>query len=216
MRKAVNENPRVQIAVIGVMLLAAAILLMRVMKKDEPVVDPNTATVSASVSGPQGDVSLNAEIPLDAAAASDPASALGGSTSAITDPTVTPEALKPGPGLPKPLADAYQAGDAIVLLIVREGAADDRLVRSSVEALRGRPNVTVFVVPADKIANYSRITQPVDVSRVPALLVVRPKRLSGKTPQATVSYGFRSSASVLQALQDALYTGKTDVPYYPG
>ena len=34
-------------------------------------------------------------------------------------------------------------------------------------------------------------------------------------PAATVSYGFRGPASVEQALEDALYKGPKDIPYYP-
>jgi hypothetical protein len=48
------------------------------------------------------------------------------------------------------------------------------------------------------------------------LVVVRPKRLSGGTPQATVSYGFRNSLSVVQAVHDSLYSGKDNLPYNPG
>jgi hypothetical protein len=46
-------------------------------------------------------------------------------------------------------------------------------------------------------------------------VVVRPKRLSGQVPEAQVSYGFRDSQSVLQAVHDALYKGRDDIPYYP-
>ena len=34
-------------------------------------------------------------------------------------------------------------------------------------------------------------------------------------PTAVVSYGFRGARSVEQALDDALYKGPTDLPYYP-
>jgi hypothetical protein len=129
--------------------------------------------------------------------------------------TVTPEALVPGPGLPRPVIAAWNHGDAIVLLVVHPKGTDDRLVRSSVESL-SEPGVAVFVAPANRVARYSRITQGVGVSRVPALVVVRPKRLSGGTPQATVSFGFRDSQSVVQAVHDALYSGRDDIPYNPG
>jgi hypothetical protein len=110
---------------------------------------------------------------------------------------------------------AWNQGDAVVLLIAKGGATDDRLVRSSVQAL-SEPGVAVFVADAGQVARYSRITQGVGVDRVPALVVVRPKRLSGGTPQATVSYGFRDTQSVVQAVDDALYSGKDDLPYSPG
>jgi hypothetical protein len=45
--------------------------------------------------------------------------------------------------------------------------------------------------------------------------VIRPKDVAGSPPQAQVSYGFRDSQSVVQAVKDAVYKGKDDVPYYP-
>jgi hypothetical protein len=130
--------------------------------------------------------------------------------------------LKPGPGLPAPAADAIRGGGALVLLIVRESAIDDRLVEDSVRVLSSRPGVTTFVVPVDQIARYSRITQSVGVNRTPALVVVRPEDASkgpggaSKAPEATVSYGFRDSKSVVQAVDDAVYSGKDNIPYHPG
>jgi hypothetical protein len=53
------------------------------------------------------------------------------------------------------------------------------------------------------------------VSQVPALVVVRPRRLSGSVPQAQLSYGFRNSQAVVQAVHDALYSGKDNLPYSP-
>ena len=76
--------------------------------------------------------------------------------------------------------------------------------------------VSVFTAPAKNVARYSRITQGVGVNRVPALVVVRPRHVSGGVPQAQVSYGFRDSQSVVQAVKDALYEGRDDVPYHPG
>ena len=121
----------------------------------------------------------------------------------------------PGPGLPADVAQAYKGGNAVVLLIVKDGATDDDLVRDSVSQI-SRSGVSVFVAPASDVARYSRITQGAGVNRVPALVVVRPRSTGGQVPQATVSYGFRSTASVVQAVDDALYRGPDDVPYHPG
>ena len=103
----------------------------------------------------------------------------------------------------------------MVLLVVRPQGIDDRLVRSSVRSLSGDPSVAVFVSRADKVARYSRITQGVALSQAPALLVVRPKRVSGSVPEAQVSYGFRDSQGVVQAVHDAVYSGKDNLPYSP-
>ena len=129
--------------------------------------------------------------------------------------TVDPQALVPGPGLPRPLIDAWREGKAVVLLVVRSHGIDDRLVSRSVRGLSGDSNLSVFVVHANKIARYSRITQGVGVSQVPALLVIRPKRVTGSVPEAQVTYGFRDSQTVVQYVHDALYSGKDDLPYSP-
>ena len=69
-------------------------------------------------------------------------------------------------------------------------------------------------MPAKQIYRYAAITVGLDVNRVPALVVMRPKRLSGGTPQASVDYGFQTSQSVLQAVRDAAYDGR-EVTYHP-
>jgi hypothetical protein len=129
--------------------------------------------------------------------------------------TVDPQALVPGPGLPRPVIDAWRNGQAVVLLVVRNHGIDDSLVSRSVRGLSGDSNLSVFVVHANKIARYSRITQGVGVSQVPALLVIRPKRVTGSVPEAQVTYGFRDSQTVVQYVHDALYSGKDDLPYSP-
>jgi hypothetical protein len=216
MRKAINENRTVQLGLLGGLLLVGALFLLMGKKDESP--PPATAPVAGS------SVSTGTSSPSTAAAsatgstAGASATAAAAPTTATVSPTptsVSPEALVPGPGLPAPVIKAWNSGDAVVLLIAKGGATDDRLVRSSVEAL-SEPGVAVFVAQAGEVARYSRITQGVGVNRVPALVVVRPKRLSGGTPQATVSYGFRDSQSVVQAVNDALYSGKDDLPYNPG
>jgi hypothetical protein len=74
--------------------------------------------------------------------------------------------------------------------------------------------VASFVVPADRIAHYATIAQGVDLNRVPALVVFRPKHLAGGVPAASVDYGYQSPESVEQAILDAGYKGRT-IPYHP-
>lgn len=211
MRNAINNNPMVQIGLIAVLLLLVGIMLVpQFMKKKDS--GSNTSTTSAHLSTPAGSVDLNVQVtPSSSAPSPSSVPAAGASTAG----TVSPDALVPGPGLPRPVISAWRHGEAVALLVVRPAGIDDRLVRGSVESLSARPGVAVFVVRADRIARYSRITQGVGVNRVPALVVVRPKRLSGSVPEAQVSYGFRNSQSVVQAVQDALYSGKDDLPYSP-
>jgi hypothetical protein len=216
MRKAINENPKVQMAVIGALLVVFAFFLLTKMggKEEEAApVDPNVPIGASSEPGATAP-------PTDSAPVSTPSSSpppvagTSGSPVAASPESVDPEALEPGPGMPAEFAAAWDRGNAIVLLIVKPSAADDRLVLSSVARL-SVAGTAVFVVPANKIARYSRITQGVGVSRVPALVVVRPRRVSS-VPQAQVSYGFRNAGSVVQAVRDALYSGRDDLPYSPG
>ncbi len=115
---------------------------------------------------------------------------------------------------PAAVVDAYGSGSTVVLLIVHDGGIDDRLVRDASDRLGSLSGVSTFVVPAAKIARYAAITEGVGVERVPALVVIRPKRLEGAVPTASVSYGFQSGESVVQAVIDAGYEGPT-VDYHP-
>ncbi len=215
MREALNNNPMVQIAVIGVLILIVGLFFMMNMKKSSSGSSSSSSSpatpAASSVPGTTTPVGPGAS---DAAAA---ASAVpsAAATPSVSTGSVTPEALIPGPGLPAPVVHAWKSGDAIALLIVRGGGIDDRLVRGSVESLNGDSGVAVFVARAKDVARYSRITQGVGVDRAPALVIVRPRKESGAVPEAQVSYGFRNSQGVVQAVHDALYAGPDDLPYSP-
>jgi hypothetical protein len=211
MRDAINNNPMVQIAVIGVLILLVGLFFMMNMKKGSGSSSSSSQSSAAATSAPATQATSS---PVQGAGAT------AGATSASVAPsvssgTVSPDALVPGPGLPSPVVKAWKGGDAIVLLIVRGGGIDDKLVRGSVHSLNGDANVAVFVARAQHVARYSRITQGVGVDRTPALIVVRPRQESGSVPEAQVSYGFRDSQSVVQAVHDALYNGPDDLPYSP-
>jgi len=214
MRKAINENPTVQIAVIGVLVVVVGLFFMMGMKKKSPSSSATPATAGSTP--PAGTTSPVSPDGTSAVPSTSSAPSVGATTvPPVSGGTVTPEALIPGPGLPRDVVAAWKRGDAIALLIVRGGGIDDRLVRSSVVSLSDDSNVSVFVARAKHVARYSRITQGVGVSQVPALVVVRPRSRSGSVPQAQVSYGFRDSQSVVQAVHDALYAGRDNLPYSP-
>jgi hypothetical protein len=206
-RQAINNNPIAQVAVLGGLALLVGLFMMMNMKKgssDSGSTDSSAAATPATSSPPAGESAL----------------APGSTGTAPTAPpstsgSVSPDALVPGPGLPRPVITAWKRGDTVVLLVVRPHGIDDRLVRSSVRSLSSEGGVAVFVSRADKVARYSRITQGVALSQAPALLVVRPKRVSGPVPEAQVSYGFRDSQGVVQAVHDAVYSGKDNLPYSP-
>jgi hypothetical protein len=83
-----------------------------------------------------------------------------------------------------------------------------------VRRLESMSDVATFVVPAHDLARYVSITQGVGVDRLPALVVIRPKRLDKTVDAASVTYGFQSSQSIVQAVIDARYHGGT-LAYHP-
>ena len=101
-----------------------------------------------------------------------------------------------------------------MLLLVRESGIDDRLVAAATSQVAAASGAELFVDSVENVARYTQITQAINLDRVPALIVLRPKRLSSGTATATVSYGFRDAQSVRQEIVDALYDGRT-VGYSP-
>jgi hypothetical protein len=217
MRKALNENPLVQIgALVALALLVGFLLITRMSHKGSESSTSTTASdSSAAAVAPTSSSSDPTAAPTPSAAPSAP--------DATAAPAPTPSGggaptgdFVAGPGLPAPVVHAYNHNQVVVLLVVRRNGIDDDAVKAGAEAVGGASNVALFVTNAGHIARYSRIAAGVDVDRVPALIVLRPRNLTdGGVPQATVSYGFRGVDSVAQAVRDALYEGPTDLPYYP-
>jgi hypothetical protein len=209
MRKALNDNPVAQIAIVGVLLVVVGLVAMGAMKKDSGSAAPASPVAEGSTVGPTE--SATTESP---PSPSDP-TLTGATTTAPADGTVAVSSAVPevpAPPLPPRVQHAADAGKVFVLLVVRGGGEEDRLLRRSVVRLRGLPGLALFTTRAKGIARYAGITQGVSVNRVPALVVVKPEGPGSAT--AEVSYGFRSAESVVQALRDALYEGPT-VGYSP-
>ena len=204
MRTAINENRTVQLVLLGVLALVGGFLLLKAKGGGGNESTPAPAATAAPAT---------AAPPVAGTTASQPTAAP--STPAAAGGAQVPVEMIPGPGLPQSLLSAYRRGDAIALLVRRSGGIDDALVRNSVELLHAVPSVVVYVTKAKGIARYAWLTQGVDVTDLPALVVLRPRRLTDGTPRATVSYGFRDAASVVQAVEDALYKGPRERPYHP-
>jgi hypothetical protein len=205
-RKAINENPIAQAAVIGLLVIAVAFLMLTRVMNSNSGGDSEPATESSAAAAPVDSAADAAALAPTAAA---PTPAPDASSGAAAGEFVA------GPGLPENVVAAYDNGEAVVLLVTRKAGIEDQRLKAMVGSARGVGNVTVFTTNARGIGRYSRIARGVDVSRVPALVVVRPKKVSDGVPQATVSYGFRGPDSVEQAVRDALYDGKSNLPYYP-
>jgi hypothetical protein len=191
MREKLNENPLAQMAVIGVLLIAGIVMLMSMGGGGE--------SEAGSEAEPEATVTTSA-----------PAITPASETPATGTPTAPPAPPPP----PKALTAAFDSGKTVVLLVLSEGGIDDRMVRADTAALAAVPDVALFVVPARKIARYASITEGVGVNRVPALIVLRPKALSHGVPTASVSYGYQGAQSVVQAVVDARYKGRT-LSYHP-
>lgn len=198
MREQLNSNPLAQLAVVGVLIIAVGFFLLSSSGGGEEE-SAGTTEATVSVAGTEA-----AEAPAEGAVAESPASAL----------SAVGQAAAVAPPLPRPVLAAWKANQTLVLLVVRDGGIDDRLVKNATASLAGFPDAAVFVIPAAKISRYAAITEGVGVDRVPALVVVTPRHLDQSIPTASVSYGFQSSQSVAQAVIDAGYKGKT-LDYHP-
>lgn len=192
MRDKLNSNPIAQAAVLGVLLLATGFFLLSKMgggSEEEGAATPSAESIVATVAATEG----------------------SGATAVPPPPGALADAAPPPPPA---VTAAFAANRTVVLLFVRDGGIDDRLVVGATHSLGALPGVSTFVVPAKRIARYAAIAQGVDVNRVPALVVLRPKRLDHGVPTASVTYGFQSPQSVVQAVVDAGYKGRT-LGYHP-
>jgi hypothetical protein len=210
MREQLNSNPLVQLAVVGVLLIGAAIFVMSSSGGGEEEAEPGTTEATVSVAGTDASGSATGATPgeaVEGAIESATEAAGAGESAGFPSAAVAPP-------LPDPVLEAWKGDKTLVLLFVRDGGIDDRLVKTATADLAGFRDAAVFIVPAGKISRYAAITEGVGVERVPALVVVAPKHLKKTVPTASLSYGFQNSQSIAQAVIDAGYKGKT-LDYHP-
>jgi hypothetical protein len=193
MRDKLNDNPLMQLAVIGVLLVLAGVFVMSSKGGGEEEAESSASATGASVES----TATEAPVGLSAALA-----------------MVSQASAAHARPLPSPVVSAWKADKTVVLLFVHDGGIDDRLVKDATGRLQSLQGVATFVIPAGQISRYAAVTEGVGVNRVPALVVIRPKRVHQTVPSASVSYGFQSGASVVQAVIDAGYQGPT-LPYHP-
>jgi hypothetical protein len=206
-REKLNENPIAQVGLIAVLAIVAVVIFIGSSGGGEEEEASSGETV-ATVNGVTATGSSPGEAVEGAVESLEEGAAAGASATEIP-------ASVPAPSPPKRLTAAYEAGKTVVLLIVDKGSIDSAFTARSSLLLAPYRDVSLFIVPAKRIARYAAITVGLDVNRVPALVVMKPKKLSGGTPQATVDYGVQTPQSVAQAVLDANYHGR-EVAYHPG
>ena len=216
MRKALNDNPMVQIAVLGIVAVVFAVILFSsVLKKDDTAASATDPAAAAAAGGVAAPATTDPVAPTDSSATASTPSATPAPSAATPPPGGSiADGLLPSKGLPSDVLVAFAKNQTIALLVIDPKGISDKKVEEYTNTLRSRDDVEVFTVDVKDIAKYSRITIGATVSRVPALVVIRPRKLSGAVPTATVSYGFRDAASINQAADDALYDGR-QIPSYP-
>jgi hypothetical protein len=197
MREQLNNNPMVQLAIVALLLVVGGIFLLTTMGGGGEEGESGEATATAPGAPVPGNPVEGSVESLEAESSA--------SVSQVPVPPIEP---------PDQVIDAWESGATVVLLFVRDGGIDDRLVRSATQGLSGLSDVTSFVVPARSIARYSAVTSGIGVDRVPALVVLTPKEVAAGTPTASVNYGYQSPESVAQAVVDAGYEGPT-LDYHP-
>lgn len=194
MREKLNDNPMAQVALVGVLLVVAAVFLLGKMggggSEEE---GGESATSTAAVASAAAELEATGQ-----------------------PPKLPPPDSGPGspPAPPRAVVSAYNAGDTVAILFVRDGGIDDGLVRAALGRLDGISRLATFVVPSHELHRYVSIAQGVELNRVPALVVIRPKGHGHRFDAASVHYGFQSVESVVQAMVDARYRGGT-LPYHP-
>jgi hypothetical protein len=214
MREAINSNPLVQAAVIGVLLLGGIFFFISTTGGgEEESAGGGETEATVSVAGTTATGTATGSTPGEAVegAVEAAAASAGGSLATALSAGAAASAAPP---LPRPVLNAWKANRTLVLLFVHDGGIDDRFARVATAGVAGFRDAALFVVPAHQISRYAAITEGVGVDRVPALVVVTPKHLKRVVPTASVSYGFQSPETVRQAVIDAGYRGPT-VDYHP-
>ncbi|HEX6667202.1 MAG TPA: hypothetical protein VF081_11465 [Solirubrobacterales bacterium] len=204
MREKLNENPMAQIGLVVLLIVVVGYMLLGKGGEEEAVEE---GPVVASVNG----VTATGATPGEAVEGAVESLEAGGAVEAGSGEMPT---SIPAPPPPAPVTAAYEAGRTVVLLVVHDGGIDRSLTAAATNYVADVPGTELIVVPVRQLARYASITVGLDLNRVPALVVMRPRKLSDGIPQATVDYGFQTPASVVQAVRDASYAGP-ETTYHP-
>jgi len=206
-REKLNESQAAQVALVAILVVAAIVVFLKSSGGGEeeeaaPEAGPTVATVNGSTAtgATPGEAVENAVAGLESGAATSSATGLPSSV--------------PAPPPPHEFTSAYDSNQTVVLLVVNNDGIDDERTAQAADAIEGMPEATLIRVPLKQLPRYASVTVGLDVNRVPALIVMRPQKLSHGVPQATVDYGFQTTETVVQAVRDASYKGP-EATYHP-
>src|SRR5829696_4750331 len=135
MREKLNSNPMAQAAILGVLLLVTGFFVLSTMggeSEEEAATPAPTSTEEAATTPAEGEVSTQAIVSAVVAGSAAPAPGALAATA---------------PPLPRSVTAAFDANQIVVLLFVRHGGIDDRMVAGAVGGIRSLPGVATFVVP---------------------------------------------------------------------
>ncbi len=209
MREQLNDNPIAQVAVVLVLVAAAAFMFLKPGGGGGESAPEATVSVGGTEMSQSEVASQAGEVVEGAVEAAIESGATAG------DGGVELPTSVPAPPPPRVFTAAYDSGRTVVLLVVHAGGIDDRLTALAATALAAMPQVALIPVTIKQLPRYAAVTVGLDLNRVPALVVMKPKRLSGGIPQATVDYGFQTAETLVQAVRDASYRGP-EATYHPG
>jgi hypothetical protein len=195
-RDKLNESKAAQIGLVAVLVVIAAVFFLK----------------SSGGGSGGGEAEAGTEVAVEGGEALAVSTAVAAPTGMGELPTSLPAAKAP----PHAFQLAYESNEPVALLLVHDGGIDDAYTKLALKQVARIGQVAVFVVPAKRIADYASVTVGLNVSQVPALIVLRPKGLSHGTPQASVSYGYQTPQSVYQQIRDATYAGPETGTYHPG
>ncbi|HEY1853745.1 MAG TPA: hypothetical protein VGG40_04095 [Solirubrobacterales bacterium] len=209
MREQLNDNPIAQVAVVLVLVAVAAFMFLKPGGGGESGSSEATVAIGGTEMSQSEVASKAGEVVEGAVESAIEGGALAGATAGAEMPTSVP-----APPPPHAFTAAYESGKTVVLLVVHDGGIDDRLTAAAATVLTVMPEVALIPVTVKQLPRYAAVTVGLDLNRVPALVVMKPKRLSGGTPQASVDYGFQTPQTLVQAVRDASYKGP-EATYHP-
>jgi len=189
-REKLNNDPKMQVALVAVLVVVALLFFLKSSGGgEEEEAESGGAAVTETTTA-------------------------GMDTGAVEAGTGSVPTSIPAPPPPAEFTSAYDSGKTVVLLVSHDGGIDDRLTGKAADAVEGMPEAELIRVPLKQLPRYAAVTVGLDLNRMPALVVVKPRRLSHGVVQATVDYGFQTHQSVVQAVRDASYKGP-EATYYP-